>query len=136
MFPHDETPTSAEPARLVRRDEAYVGAESGIELWRGVDSTALGTPAFLARARCAAGTRIPPHWHSEDTIAYLADGRAVFRSGDGLRDVYEMSPGDWLFVPAGMVHAEETPDDSHGDFLYARAGGGGDTTYVDEPPAH
>ena len=93
-----------------------------------------GTQAFLARARCAPGTRIPPHWHSEDTIAYLAEGKAVFRSGDDLADVHEMSAGDWLFVPAGMVHVEETPADSSGDFLYARAGAGGDTTYLEEDP--
>jgi hypothetical protein len=29
------------------------------------------------------------------------------------------------------VHVEETPDDTHGDFLYARDGGGGTTTYLD-----
>jgi hypothetical protein len=45
-----------------------------------------------------------------------------------------MSPGDWLFVPAGMVHVEETPADSHGDFLYARAGAGGETTYLENDP--
>lgn len=121
-------------ARFVRADEAFLGAEDGIEFWRGIDSAAEGTQAFLARARCAPGTRIPPHWHSEDTVAYLAEGKAVFRSGADLADIHEMSPGDWLFVPAGMVHVEETPADSHGDFLYARAGAGGDTTYLQVDP--
>lgn len=122
----------ARPARLVSSDEAFLGSDDGIEFWRGVDSAAAGTEAFLARARCAPGTRIPPHWHTEDTIAYLAEGKAVFRSGTDLSDVHEMQAGDWLFVPAGMVHVEETPQDSHGDFLYARAGAGGETTYLDE----
>ncbi len=45
-----------------------------------------------------------------------------------------MQAGDWLFVPAGLVHVEETPDDAHGDFLYARDGGGGSTTYVSDEP--
>jgi uncharacterized RmlC-like cupin family protein len=121
-----------ERARVVSADEAFLGAEDGIEFWRGIDSEAEGTLAFLARARCAPGTRIPPHWHSEDTVAYLAEGKAVFRSGADLADVHELSPGDWLFVPAGMVHVEETPADSHGDFLYARAGAGGDTTYLED----
>jgi uncharacterized RmlC-like cupin family protein len=124
-----------ESARLVSADEAFLGSEEGIEFWRGVDSEAQGTQAFLARARCAPGTRIPPHWHSEDTIAYLAEGKAVFRSGDDLADVHEMGAGDWLFVPAGMVHVEETPADSSGDFLYARAGAGGETTYLEEDPS-
>jgi len=118
-------------ARLVTSDQAFIGSEDGIEFWAGVDSHAVGTQAFLARARCAPGTRIPPHWHTEDTVAYLASGRAVFRSGVELSEVHEMAPGDWLFVPAGMVHVEETPADMHGEFLYARAGQGGETTYVD-----
>jgi uncharacterized RmlC-like cupin family protein len=125
----DEAPGGA---RVVSADEAFLGSDDGIEFWRGVDSEAAGTQAFLARARCGPGTRIPPHWHSEDTIAYLAEGKAVFRSGDDLADVHELSPGDWLFVPAGMVHVEETPADSSGDFLYARAGAGGDTTYLED----
>ncbi len=44
----------------------------------------------------------------------------------------EMEPGDWLFVPAGLVHDEDSPDDVHGEFLYARDGGGGTTTFLDD----
>lgn len=132
MFPTTSDAGAARPAHLVRPDEAFLGSEDGIEIWRGIDSLAVGTQAFLARARCAPGTRIPPHWHTEDTVAYLVDGKAVFRSGEDLRDVHEMAAGDWLFVPAGMVHVEETPEDSHGDFVYARGGAGGETTYLPE----
>ena len=92
----------------------------------------MGTQVFLARARAEPGTLIPPHFHSHDTIAFLVDGRALFRSGPDLADIHEMAPGDWLFVPAGMVHVEQTPDGVHGDFLYARDGGGGTTTYLDD----
>lgn len=74
MIPSTASGDGAKDARLVTSDEAFLGSEDGIEFWRGVDSTAAGTQAFLARARCAAGTRIPPHWHTEDTIAYLLDG--------------------------------------------------------------
>lgn len=110
-----------------------MGEEAGIAFWRGFDPATVGTQVFLARARAEAGTHIPPHWHSCDTIACLVDGRAVFRSGPDLADVFQMAAGDWLFVPAGMVHVEETPDDVHGDFIYARDSGGGTTTYLDEP---
>lgn len=116
---------------LVRADAATLGEEDGIAFSRGFDPEAWDTDVFLARARCAPGTRIPPHFHSVDTVAYLADGKAVFRSGTDLADRHEMVAGDWLFVRAGVVHVEETPDDSHGDFLYARHSRGGTTTYLD-----
>lgn len=119
-------------AQFVSAADASLGASEGIELWRGFDSAALRTQAFLARARVGSGVSIPAHWHSQDTIAYLVEGRALFRSGAELEHVHEMAPGDWLFVPAGMVHVEETPDGAVADFLYARDGGGGTTTYVDD----
>lgn len=138
MLPEDgSATTAAQPsagraARAATTAESALGEEDGLTFWRGFDPPAVGTGVFLARVKAAAGTRIPPHWHSQDTIAYLMDGRALFRSGEGLNDVHEMETGDWLFVPAGLVHMEETPDHVHGDFLYARDGGGGTTTFVDE----
>ena len=119
-------------ARLVKAADAESDESDGIAFSRGIDPDEVGTDVFLARAHCRPGTRIPPHWHTEDTVAYLASGKAVFRSGDDLEDIHPMAPGDWLFVPAGMIHVEETPEDSAGDFLYARSGKGGQTTYVDQ----
>jgi uncharacterized RmlC-like cupin family protein len=132
--PADATadPAAGRPARAASSAESFKGEEDGISFWSGFHPSTVGTGVFLARARAAAGTVIPPHWHSQDTVAYLVDGRAVFRSGENMNDVHVMEPGDWLFVPAGMLHMEETPEDLHGEFLYARDGGGGTTTYVDD----
>ncbi len=141
MLPEDHatTPPAAgaatERPALLAKAGAAIFEEDGLAFWRGFDPEAVGTNVFLARARADAGTVIPPHWHSQDTVAYLVDGRAVFRSGPDLADVHEMAPGDWLFVPAGMVHVEQTPDDMHADFLYARDGGGGTTTFLDDETA-
>jgi uncharacterized RmlC-like cupin family protein len=119
-------------ARTVGSKDALLREEDGITVWRGFDPQTVGTGISLARGMFAPGTHMAPHWHSQDTVAYLVDGRAVIRSGPELRDVLEMKPGDWLFVPAGLVHDEFTPDEVHGEFLYARDGGGGTTTYVEE----
>ncbi len=140
MLPDDHAttppgPGAAERPALLATAAAAIFEEDGLSFWRGFDPATVGTNVFLARARAEAGTLIPPHWHSQDTVAYLVDGRAVFRSGPDLADVHEMAPGDWLFVPAGMVHVEQTPDDAHADFIYARDGGGGTTTYLDEETA-
>jgi uncharacterized RmlC-like cupin family protein len=138
VLPDDHATTSPEAGAAADRPALLATAgpplleEDGLAFWRGFDPATAGTNVFLARARADAGTLIPPHWHSQDTVAYLVDGRAVFRSGPDLGDVHEMAPGDWLFVPAGMVHVEQTPYDAHADFLYARDGGGGTTTYVDD----
>lgn len=125
-------PLAGRAARTASSKDALLREEEGVIVWRGFDPHTVGTEISLARATIAPGTRIAPHWHSQDTVAYLVDGRAVLRSGAELRDVLEMEPGDWLFVPAGLVHDEFTPDDVHGEFLYARDGGGGTTTFLDD----
>ena len=124
---------AAEPALQITGGAGSVlREEDGIVVWRGFDPATVGTEISLARARAEAGTRIPAHWHSQDTVAYLMEGRAVFRTGEGLREVRVMEAGEWLFVPAGLVHEEESPDDVHFDFLYARDSGGGTTTFLDD----
>jgi quercetin dioxygenase-like cupin family protein len=70
------------------------------------------------------GMSIPPHHHTCDTIAYLVRGRAVFGSGD---ERIEMSPGDFVYVAAGVVHTEETIGDEIAEFVLARDNGGGET---------
>lgn len=120
-------------AQTTPEADSLVADEDGLQVWRGIDPEAVGTEVFLARAVAAAGTHIPPHTHTADTVAYLASGRATFRSGQNLEDTHELVAGDWLFVPAGMVHVEETPADSAAEFLFARDARGGVTTYLDEP---
>lgn len=119
-------------ATIVTSDASFIADEDGIAFWRGFDPSELGTEVFMARAVAQPGTEIPPHTHTVDTVAYLVSGRAVFKSGNDLEHVHVLEPGDWLFVPAGMVHVEATPDDVHAEFLYARDGKGGATTYLDE----
>lgn len=130
----EENPGTERRAFTTSEQEALVEDEHGIAFSLGVDPQRTGTAVFLGRAVAGPGTRIPPHTHSADTVAYLAAGRAVFRCGDDLQEVHHLSAGDWLFVPAGQVHSEETPEDSEADFLYARDAQGGSTTYR-EPPA-
>jgi uncharacterized RmlC-like cupin family protein len=138
MLPEDHSSDPAaqllagRAARTASSKDALLREEDGITVWRGFDPQTVGTGISLARATFAPGTRMAPHWHSQDTVAYLVDGRAVLRSGAEFGDVLEIEPGDWLFVPAGLVHDEFTPDDIHCEFLYARDGAGGTTTFVDD----
>ena len=55
------------------------------------------------------GTRFPPHTHDVDKVDAVLSGR--FRISLGGRSV-ELTPGDWVEVPAGAEHSAEVVGDS------------------------
>ena len=69
------------------------------------DSSADGAP-FTLRLRCAAGTKIPAHWHPTDENVTVLEG--TFQVGMG--DKYDaakletMKPGNFVSMPKEMRH--------------------------------
>jgi quercetin dioxygenase-like cupin family protein len=78
------------------------------------------------------GGRVPPHYHTTNSIAILVRGRASFSEGDWTGRRFDMEPGDYIVVPSGVVHVEETVGDETAEFVYVRDGDGGETVYVDD----
>src|SRR4029077_5653831 len=69
------------------------------------DMNAYGTP-FVLRLRCAAGTKIPAHWHPTDENVTVLKG--VFQVGMGEKfdaaKLEDMSPGNFVSMPKEMRH--------------------------------
>jgi uncharacterized RmlC-like cupin family protein len=102
----------------MRREEAVV--RSG--LWSGI-------------ARTAPGSRSAWHHHGGwHTIAYVLEGAVRLESGTGGRDVVVAGPGDFLSIPAGVVHREANPADVEQALVIVRTGSGPIVVPVDEPP--
>ena len=77
------------------------------------------------------GGRVPPHYHTTNSIAILVRGRAAFAAGDWSGKRFEMEPGDYIVVPKDVVHVEETLGEETAEFVYVRDGGGGETIYLE-----
>jgi uncharacterized RmlC-like cupin family protein len=91
-----------------------------------------GVPnVWFARFGTERGASIPPHHHTSNSIACLVRGRAAFRFGDDYAERVELSAGDYVVVPSGVLHMEETIGDEPAEFVVVRDGGGGETVYVD-----
>ena len=75
-------------------------------------------------------------WHHHDeyeTTIYVLRGALRMEFGpDGLNTV-EAGPGDFLYVPKGVVHRESNPSAERADILVVRAGRGESTINVDGP---
>lgn len=111
--------------RLHRADEIERDAGDG---WEFARVTMSGRDLMMGVFRTGPGMSIPPHHHTCETIAYLVRGSAAFTAGG---ERLEMSPGDYLYVGAGVVHSEETLGTEDAEFILARDNGGGETIPVD-----
>jgi quercetin dioxygenase-like cupin family protein len=54
------------------------------------------------------GVSLPAHTHAFDTMAHCVTGSCSFRIGEELDEEFEIAPGQYCYIPAGVVHTEET----------------------------
>lgn len=70
------------------------------------------------------GVSLPAHTHAADTVAYCVTGSCSFRVGEELDEEFEIGPGEYCYIPAGVVHTEETGEDGV-ELIFARDRQGG-----------
>ena len=74
------------------------------------------------------------HHHGEhESSLYIVAGTMRLEFGPGGRSVVEARAGDFVHVPAGVVHREGNPGDVVSRAVIARAGVGVPTVNVDGP---
>jgi uncharacterized RmlC-like cupin family protein len=112
---HDLEP--ADPTPGMARRQAFQAPG----LWAGVVDTEPGV---------ASG------WHhhgDHESSIYVVEGVMRLEFGPGGRSAVEAGPGDFVHVPAGVVHREVNPGEVVSRAVIARAGAGVPTTNVDGP---
>ena len=72
------------------------------------------------------------HGEYETTIYVLTGGLRMEFGPDGSTRV-EAGPGDFVYVPKGVVHRESNPSQELADIVLVRAGRGESTINVDGP---
>ena len=116
-------------ARIIRESDDNRRSGDGVELVVAVSKESTGAEdLWFGRFTSEPGVEIPPHHHTCDTVAYLIRGRAAFRVG---AERLEMIPGEYVYVPAYVVHTEETLGDETAEFIIARDKAGGETVYLE-----
>lgn len=57
-------------------------------------------------------TRTTPHWHTScETAIFIIHGRVKVLIGRGLRECHHAGPGDFIYVPKGVIHQTITLDE-------------------------
>lgn len=74
------------------------------------------------------------HHHGEfETAVYVVSGAIRMESGPGGSNVVDAGPGDFLYVPKGVVHRESNSSSEPAIVVVIRAGHGPSTVNVDGP---
>ena len=74
---------------------------------------AFETPKLtFARSRIKGGNVSDWHHHGKrETYAYVLSGKLHFDFVDGASSAVDVGPGDFFYIPAGLVHRDINPDD-------------------------
>jgi uncharacterized RmlC-like cupin family protein len=109
----------ADPTTGMRRQQA-IGVPG---LWSGLVHTEPGATSGW-------------HHHGEhQTSLYVVRGAMRLEFGPGGQSVVDAGPGDFIHVPANVVHRESNPSQQRATAVISRAGVGVPTVNVDGPDA-
>jgi uncharacterized RmlC-like cupin family protein len=102
--------------RVVRSDELIEGTAQtdGLLRQEAISATSAGSQRlWMGRSVLEAGGRTAPHHHGEsETAVYVVSGRGRWRLQDKADSYYEAGPGDFVLIPAYLVHWEENSSGS------------------------
>ena len=121
----------AEPIRVIPT-EALVDADPtpGMHRRCAVDVPGL----WSGLVRTDPGSTSGWHHHGDhETSLYVMSGAMRLEFGPGGRSIVDAGPGDFVHVPARVVHRESNPTDDPATAVIARAGTGIPTVNVDAP---
>jgi quercetin dioxygenase-like cupin family protein len=115
----NDTTTTTVLARSAEGPASWALGALFEQLASGADT---GGAFGLTRVTQPAGTATPLHVHSREAEAfYLLDGAMTYRAGE---QTYQLSPGSFIYLPAGVPHAFRVTGDTPVRFLAIVAPGG------------
>ena len=132
-----ESDVAEQPGAVIRRTDRIeyeeVGAAEGLRKGVLIDE-ADGAPNFaIRRFVLDPGAEVPKHTNAVEHEQYVLSGTYTvgIDEGNGERE-HEVSEGDSLLIPAGVVHWYRNESDEEGSFLCAVPNGDDEIRLVDD----
>ena len=96
---------ASKKASVVRAGAKYT-SEQGSDYEPGVSTETVGSQVlFLGAVTLPAGARTRAHVHEQhETALYLLSGELEIWTGDRLQHREEVRPGDYIYIPANVLH--------------------------------
>ncbi len=107
---------------IVRSSQTVNQSDHGLIREFGVSAATSGTQHLsMAFGIVPAGSKSRRHYHPFETAVYVISGRARAFFGPNDERWEDVSAGDFIYIPAGMIHSTEAADDAPVEYILARA---------------
>ncbi|HVU13670.1 MAG TPA: cupin domain-containing protein [Phototrophicaceae bacterium] len=107
---------------IIHFNETMNKSDHGLIREFGVSASTTGSQSLsMAFGKVPAGSKSKRHYHPFETAVYVISGKA--RSFFGPNDEHweDVSAGDFVYIPAGMIHSTEALGDEPVEYILARA---------------
>ena len=99
--------------RLIRGGAGFHGKQ-GLDYFAGVSAESAGAKAICMHLlEMPPGACAKPHYHeAHETVIYTLEGVSEMRHGPNLEQVMRVEKGDFVYIPAGVLHQPYNPGDT------------------------
>ncbi len=107
---------------IIRGSETVNKSDHGLMREFGVSgATSNSQQLSMAFGIVPPGTKSTRHYHPFETAIYVIEG--IARAYFGPNDEYgvDVAAGDFVYIPAGMIHSTENTGDAPVEYILARA---------------
>jgi uncharacterized RmlC-like cupin family protein len=106
---------------VVHRQDGDRDNDHGINHNWGITAKSAGSQGIsMASGEVPPGIKAEPHWHPFETAIHITDGSVRVLYGDQLEHQIDVSAGDFLLIPAYVVHSPYNISNAPMRFIVAR----------------
>ena len=107
---------------IVRLNETVNKSDLGLIRDFGISASTSGSQASsMAYGMVPAGSKSKRHYHPFETAVYVISGQARAFFGPNDERWEDVAAGDFIYIPAGMVHSTENTGGQPVEYILARA---------------
>ena len=113
---------SGEDFVIIHSNQTMNKSDHGLIREFGVSASTTGSRALsMAFGQVPAGSKSKRHYHPFETAVYVISGRARSFFGPNDERWEDVSAGDFIYIPAGIIHSTENTGDGPVEYILARA---------------
>lgn len=96
----------------------------GMQRAAAIDRASVGSEKlWVGRVTVSPDAKTGPHHHGDcDSVVCITAGRVSIRWGERLQERAEAGPGDFIYIPARLVHQEINEGNDEVDSIVIRSG--------------
>lgn len=107
---------------IVRSSQTVNQSDHGLIREFGVSAETSGSQALsMAFGIVPARSKSARHYHPFETAVYVISGRARAYFGPNDERWEDVAAGDFIYIPAGLIHSTENIGDAPVEYILARA---------------